>query len=275
MPTAVRCGSTRIALALAVLLGCAFPLTARGASTTIHAAFDGEQPEMPTRLFRDGSPTTCTMEAFPGVFDESAFWQAFRFCNSAGTELCFTTTFDEGNCGDDVHIMAYVNSFDPNDLAMNYAGDIGASDSLPFSFVVPAGAPFFIVAQTNFGAADCSFGFTVDAMRCGAPAPLLSGMALGVLAGALLVIAFVALRRSRQNLPALIALAALIAFAGPAAAPLAADPTPAPPRACALGCSRAYQGCAKAQCDSSASDKDRACLEQCQDEYQDCLAACS
>ena len=47
-------------------------------------------------------------------------------------------------------------------------------------------------------------------------------------------------------------------------------------RACALACSRAYQICAHEQCDSSASDANKECLiEQCQGDYQDCLAACS
>jgi hypothetical protein len=269
-------GFLRVGLALAVWLGAAFPPAAGAATTTIQAAFDGTQPEMPMRLDRFGPPSTCAMEPFPGTFDQEAFWQRFRFCNSAATELCFTAIFDQGNCGDDVHLMAYVNNFDPNNLAMNYAGDTGVSDSLPFSFVVPAGGQFFIVAQTNFGFADCAFSFTVDAMRCGAPAPLLSGAALALAVCTLLGIAFVAMRHSRHALPVLMLLAGLVAFAGPAAAPLAADPTPAPPRACALACSRAYQICARDRCNSSASDEDKECLiEECQGTYRDCLADCS
>ena len=274
MPAAIGRRLLEVTAALAIMLGDALPPGVLAVTTTIHAAFNGEQPEMPMRLDRDSSATTCAMEAFPGTIDQSAFWQSFRFCNS-GPDTCFKATFDEGNCGDDVHIMAYVDRFDPNNLAMNYAGDTGKSDSLPFSFVVPVGASFLIVAQTNFGFADCAFGFTVDAMPCRAAAPLLSNLTLGLLAGALLFIAVVALRRSRHTLPALMLLGVLAAFTGPAAAPLAADPTPAPPRACGLSCSRAYQICARDQCNSSASDTDKVCLKMCQDDYEDCLAACS
>ncbi|MGD9765696.1 MAG: hypothetical protein AB7V27_18535 [Candidatus Binatia bacterium] len=275
MRTAAGYTSLNIALAC-VLLGAAVTTSARAASTTIEASFNGQQPEMPKRLLRDGMPTTCAVEAFPGTFDQSALWQRFRFCNSAATEQCFTAIFDEGDCRDDVHIMAYVDSFDPDDLATNYAGDTGASDSMPFSFVVPAGAQFFIVAQTNFPDVDCSFGFTVNTTPCSAVAPLLSGVGLAVAAAALLVVgAFMVMRRSRQALPAFALCAVITAFAGPAAAPLAADPTPGPSRACALSCSAAYRACAKDQCDSSASDQDVPCLQGCRQDYEDCLEACS
>jgi hypothetical protein len=246
----------------------------RAATTTVHAAFNGDEPQMPDRLFRDGSPTTCAMEAFPGDFPGPAQWQRFRFCNN-GPETCFTATFDEGDCGDDVHIMAYVNSFDPSDLQMNYAGDTGASDSLPFSFVVPTGGQFFIVAQTNFGMADCAFSFTVNAMRCATPAPLLSQFAILLALGALSIVAGAAIWRTRQTLPALMLCAVIAVFAGSAAAPLAAEPTAPPSRVCALSCSAAYKACAKERCDSSAMDTDPDCLRDCQREHQVCLQACS
>jgi hypothetical protein len=246
----------------------------RAATTTVHAAFDGDEPQMPDRLRRDGSPTTCAMEAFPGDFPGPSQWQRFQFCNS-GPETCFTATFDEGDCGDDVHIMAYVNSFDPNHLEMNYAGDVGASDSLPFSFVVPAGAQFFIVAQTNFGMADCSFSFTVNAMRCATPAPLLSQLAILLAVGALSIVAGAAIRRTRQTLATLMLCAVIAVFAGPAAALLAAEPTAASSRACALSCGAAYRACATERCDSSAMDSNPDCLRDCQREHQLCLQACS
>jgi hypothetical protein len=250
-----------------------FPIDAHAATPTIHAAFDGRQPAMPARLFRDNSATTCQMEAFPGTLPFESFWQSFAFCNS-GPETCFTATFDEGTCGDDVHIMAYLDRFDPNDLAMNYAGDVGRSDSLPFSFVVPAGARFLIVAQTNFGAADCAFGFTVDAMPCPTHAPLLSSFALAVLACVLGLGGFAVVRRLPPRLAVLALCALIVAAAVPAAAPIAAQPTPGAARLCALDCSAAYKTCAKERCDSGAMDKDPACLMECHRGYEACVQAC-
>jgi hypothetical protein len=265
--------SNPLAALLAVLVGSAFPIDVHAVTTTIHAAFDGRQPEMPARLRRDGSATTCEMEAFPGVFPTGSFWQSFAFCNG-GPETCFTATFDEGTCGDDVHIMAYLDPFNPNDLPMNYLGDVGASDSQPFSFVVPAGARFLIVAQTNFGAADCSFGFTVDAMRCPAPAPLLSGFAVALAAGVLGLVAFAAMRRSRQGIAVLALSALIVAAAFPAAAPIAAEPTPSAARSCALDCSAAYKSCATERCDSGAMDQDPECITECHRGYLACVQTC-
>jgi hypothetical protein len=261
------------AIPVAALLGSAFPIDVHATTTTINAAFDGRQPEMPARLLRDGSPTTCQMEAFPGVMSVTSSWQSFAFCNS-GPETCFTATFDEGTCDDDVHIMAYLHTFDPNDLPTNYAGDVGASDSLPFSFVVPAGARFLIVAQTNFGPADCSFGFTVDAMQCPTPAPLLSGLAVAVAASVLGLVAFAAMRRCRQAIAVLALAALIVAAAVPAAAPIAAQPTPGAARLCSLDCSAAYRSCARERCDSGAMDKDRECVMECHRSYLACVQTC-
>ena len=126
----------RVFVPLAVLGGLVGQ--ALGASTTVQAAFDGRQPEMPDRLNRDITPTTCEMEPFPGSQPFSSFWQSFPFCNT-GEETCFTATFDEGNCGDNVHLMAYVDRFDPTNLALNFAGDVGVSDQgrSPSSFLPP------------------------------------------------------------------------------------------------------------------------------------------
>ena len=270
-----QCGRRllEIAILLAALRGCAFPVEARGATTTVQAAFDGRQPAMPARLNRDGSPTICPMETFPGEQPFESFWQSFEFCNG-GAEACFTAIFDEGTCDDDVHLMAYLDRFDPNNLPMNYAGDVGASDSLTFSFVVPAGARFLIVAQTNFGVADCAFGFTVDATKCSMQAPLLSPYAVAAVACALGLVGFAATRRAPRGAAVLILSTAIVAAAVPAAAPLAAQPTPGPARECVLDCSAAYKTCAKERCDSGAMDKDPACLTECHRGYETCVQAC-
>ena len=158
---------------------------------------------------------------------------------------------------------------------MNFIGDVGLSDTESFSFVVPAGARF-LIAQTNFGMADCAFSFTINALPCATTtAPALSGAALALLGCTLLLIGSVAVRRSRHALPVLLLGALIALFAGPAAAPLAADPTPTEPyRQCALSCSAAYKACAKERCDSSAMDKDPVCLTECRRSHDACLQEC-
>lgn len=262
-------------LAGAVLLvGSLVAPPARAASTTVHAVFDGSEPEMPQRLLRDGEESTCEMANFPGIVAGPSFYRTFPFCNP-GPDTCFTAVFDAGTCDIDVHLQAYINRFDPTDLTANYVGDLGATETQPFSFVVPAGAVLLIVAQTNFGMADCAFGFTVDAMPCAAPAPALSGSAATLAVGGLLLVAATVLRRTRRGLSALVLAATLGAFTGPAAAPLAAaGPTPVSARACELGCSAQHKACARERCDSGRVDRDPTCLDGCRAAYQACRQAC-
>lgn len=267
-------GGARWMAGSALLVALLPAAAAHGAGTTVTAFFDGSEPEMPDRLERDATATTCEEADFPGVRAGPARYRTFPFCN-ADAERCVTATFDEGTCDDDVHLMAYIGAFDPFDLAQNFAGDVGLSDTQPFSFVVPAGATVLIVAQTNFGTVMCRFGFTVDAMPCAAPAPALSASAGAVALGGLALIAAAALRRRRLSLTALIAAAALGAFGTPAAAPLAAaDPTPPPALACELACSAAHKACARATCDSGNADRDAGCLDTCREEYLACRAHC-
>src|SRR5262245_48019506 len=269
-------GAMRRATLASALLLFGWPASAaRAATTTVNAAFNGSEPEMAQRLVRDKTASTCDSAPFPGIFKENpTFYSTFPFCNT-GPETCFTVDFENGTCDIDVHLEAYANRFFPGDLKTNYIGDVGKTEDGDFSFVVPAGAMFVVVAQTNFGPADCQYSFTVDAMPCVAPAPALTGHGAALALGGLLVIAALALRRTRLTPAALVLAATLAAFAGPAAAPLAAtDSTPAPARACDLDCAAQYKACAREQCDSGTADHDMACLKRCRDAYLACRDAC-
>ena len=263
----------RSALAVVLLGALLAAHTAEAASTTVQGAFNGRQPETSSRVARDGTATACPLEPYPGTFDGQSFYQAFTFCNG-DADTCYTATYDPGTCGDEVHLLAYTNFFDPNNLPANYAGDIGGSNLFTFSFPVPAGLHFQIVAQTNFGMAECTYGFTIDAMRCVAPAPALSESALALAACVLLLIAAAAMRRSRAGMIALVLCAMLAGLGGIAAAPIAADPTPGAARACGLSCSAEYRRCAEEKCDSGAWDKNPECLSECRRSYDSCRSAC-
>jgi hypothetical protein len=168
--------------------------------TVIQGAFDPSGQTMPARLFRDGVASTCTSpKVFPGVQAGTNLFETFEFRNF-GIATCVTATLDVGNCDREMHLMAYLDSFDPNSLSTNYLADVGSSESQPFSFVVPAHQRFVMVAQTNNGPTTCSYRFTLSGANCAQPAPAVS--VLGLAGGVLLLLligqrAFI--RRSRLS----------------------------------------------------------------------------
>lgn len=262
-------------LCAAALLAAALPAPLSAITTTIESRFNGSEPQMPDRMFRDGDPSTCEMAPFPGEFASSAYWQSFRFCASSA-ETCVTAIYEEGTCGDEVHLMAYRHSFDPENLVENYAGDTGSSDTLPFSFVVSPGGPFYIVAQTNFGLTDCQFGFTVEAGPCSQGAPLLSGgSGIVLVGGALLLLGVATLRRPRQALAAMALIATVAVSSGPAVAPVGAGSNEPSPRVeCLFGCGNIYSVCASNICDSGPADNDPDCLLNCSASHDMCVQSC-
>jgi hypothetical protein len=268
-------GRFSVMLCAAALLAAALPAPLAAVTTTIESQFTGAEPQMPDRMFRDGSPSTCEMAPFPGLFASRAYWQSFRFCASSA-QTCVTATYDEGNCGDEVHLMAYRGSFNPEDLTANYAGDTGASDSLPFSFVVSPSGPFYIVAQTNFGLTDCQFGFMVEAGPCSTGAPLLSGAGgIVLVGGALLLLGVATLRRPRQALAGMALIAAVAVSAGPAVAPVGAGSNEPPPNVeCLFDCGEVYSACASTICNSGPVDNDPNCLQNCSAAHDMCVQGC-
>jgi hypothetical protein len=168
----------------------------------LRGAFDGTQPIMPMRLDRNGVVSTCEMpKTFPGSTETATPYEVFEFCNN-GPAQCITVDFNVGTCDSDVHLIGYVGAFDPQNLAANYAGDLGMSESGTFSFTVPSKQHLFIVAQSNFPGTNCEFSFVTNALPCIQPAPVLSYRADWLLVAALALIGFAAARRSRRSIRA-------------------------------------------------------------------------
>src|SRR5690242_15348595 len=94
-----------VVVAAIMLLELLVALPAPAASTTINSFFDGSEAAMPERVRRDGTPTTCVAEAFPGTFDTPSFYRIFLFCNP-GPASCFTVHYENGSCDIDVHLEA-------------------------------------------------------------------------------------------------------------------------------------------------------------------------
>ena len=186
-------------LSAALVLGCVLTLASSAPAITLHGVFDNTQPIMPMRLDRNGVASTCDMpKPFPGATETQTPYDMFEFCNN-GPEQCITVTLDVGTCDSDVHLIAYIGAFNPLNLAENYAGDIGNSESQPFSFTVPSKQHLFIVAQSNFPGTECSYSFTTNALPCIQPAPVLSDHALWLLLGALALVGLASARRPRRD----------------------------------------------------------------------------
>jgi hypothetical protein len=104
---------------------------------------------MPSRLFRDGIPSTCANKAFPGTSAGAHLYDTYSFVNTTGQSQCVSVSYAAKSSGD-VFVAAYNNSFNPAALSTNYIGDgglssIGGSVSA-FSVTVAPGATLVLVA---------------------------------------------------------------------------------------------------------------------------------
>lgn len=111
-------------------------------------------PLMSKRLFRDATPSTCAVpKSFPGDFTASVNYDTFSIVNDTGSAKCVTIALTV-NDGVYIHASAYKGSFNPANLATNYLGDSGSSntagETYPFEVTVPAGETLVIVLNTNF-----------------------------------------------------------------------------------------------------------------------------
>jgi hypothetical protein len=132
--------------------------------------------QTPARLFRDGLPSAClAAKVCPGPFGSGSFtYDAYTFTNESGADQCVKILYNpyvesKSNCNFNAHAIAYVNSFSPTNLCQNYLGDVGSSDELPFTVVVPAGANLVVVIAANNpeGVGNgCEYQFTVRGNLC-------------------------------------------------------------------------------------------------------------
>jgi hypothetical protein len=130
-------------VAVGVLAGSAPAISISGAVTS-------SDPTLTTRLNRFLPTSTCgTAKAFPGTFVTGNFhYDAIGpFTNVTGTPQCVTVTLTTPGAND-LFAAAYCPSFDPANLATNYAADAGVSStSETFSFTMAAGATCVVVVN--------------------------------------------------------------------------------------------------------------------------------
>lgn len=140
-------------------------------TTTINGTLDASSATQMGRIFRDGVPSTCTPEAYPGIFNTGTTYSYNihgPYANPGPNPSCVTVSWNEGTCTTNAHPSAYQNSYDPANQGNNYLGDIGSSVTGTFSFTIPAGQALIIEVSTTAAAATtaCNYSFTIAGVAC-------------------------------------------------------------------------------------------------------------
>ncbi|MFH1176036.1 MAG: hypothetical protein V1750_01420 [Acidobacteriota bacterium] len=166
----------------------------------VSAAFSGTNTQS-GRIFRDSIQSTCPSKVYPGIFNVGTIYnyETFTYNNTSGTTACVTVNFDPNvgtpPCSTNAHASAYLGSYDPNNQAANFVGDVGSSLTQPFSFDVPGGQSMVLVVTNTASQAVCGFAFQVVNLPCQVEAvPALSGGGILALAALLACAALWVLR---------------------------------------------------------------------------------
>jgi hypothetical protein len=129
------------------------------------------------RIGRDGVISSCAgAKACPGPLGTGPrLYDLYSFANASGATACATVTLTAGCSAatNPIIAVAYLNSFDPNNLCTNYIGDPGSSPNPTVSFAVnvPAGANLLVnVHEINPGLLGCSaYTLTVTGLTSNTP----------------------------------------------------------------------------------------------------------
>lgn len=139
-------------------------------TTTINGTLSSASSTQLGRIFRDGIATTCTPEAYPGIFNATTTYYYNvhgPYANPGPNPSCVTVNWNEGSCVTNAHPSAYQNSYDPANQGNNYLGDIGSSQTGSFLFTLPAGQDLvLIVTTTASGVPNCNYSFTISGVAC-------------------------------------------------------------------------------------------------------------
>jgi hypothetical protein len=132
------------------------------------------------RMGRDGQPSSCSGKGCPGGIGTpgTRFFKTFSFRNNAVAPACFTVTINAALGGPgDIESAAYLGSYDPTNLCLNYLGDSGISGlgttvpNVQYSFVVPAQSDFVVVVNTTGTTNSSQFSGTVSGFFDVTPGP--------------------------------------------------------------------------------------------------------
>ncbi|NIN11517.1 MAG: hypothetical protein GTN62_08430 [Gemmatimonadales bacterium] len=151
------------------------PIANTGASCAPEGVINsGLDPSLPTqtgRTWRNGVASTCAGKPYPGLYSGTFHYRTFGPFINGGTNTCATVNFNTGTCGVQVHMAAYKDSYDPTNQGANYLGDVGESLTQPFSFPIPDGHNYVLVAHNNFVPLTCDFSFDIENVPCDVTPP--------------------------------------------------------------------------------------------------------
>lgn len=140
----------------------------------VDTAFTGATTQL-GRIFRDAIQSACPSKVYPGLFNPATTYnyESFTYTNTSGATACVTVNFNPDTsgatpCTTNAHASAYLGSYDPNNQATNFVGDVGSSLTQPFSFDVPAATDMVLVVTNTSAQAICTFGFEIVSLPCSA-----------------------------------------------------------------------------------------------------------
>jgi hypothetical protein len=136
------------------------------------------------RLYRNDVKSECSArKIFPGITsgDTTLFEKFGPYSGTGFPENCITVNLNPLTCGfgATVHLIAYSQEPNPNNLTLGYLGDEGYSQGLAdfgyFSVPYIDKTSLWILAQTNFGGSNCQFEFSIAWADCPSAASDLLG----------------------------------------------------------------------------------------------------
>lgn len=145
-----------------------------GAAPASGANFSAETGMQIGRATRTVVATACERSTpFPGLFSTTPRrYDAYTFSSCpTSAPACVTLSLSTPCIGSrEIFAMVYLDSFDPNNIAQNYIGDLGDSplegETLNLSFYLPRGRRFVVVVHeiNTGGSTGCEYKLTVSGL---------------------------------------------------------------------------------------------------------------
>jgi hypothetical protein len=141
------------------------PLIINASIASGSAQYPGVNGNQNGRLNRDANTSRCGLsKTAPSVLDTGTNFQfnAYTFTNTSASPACVSVSSSNKSAAA-VFMVAYLGSFNPNNVAQNYLADAGgAGEGRSFSFTVPANSDFVLVfSRVTTGAVTITYSFNV------------------------------------------------------------------------------------------------------------------